>query len=91
MYLIDQQIKKENLEVDLGILNDENILIIVTDNQNIIEDIFNSKVIKNCAKVIVFVQISKRFGKVFYSRYVNSCTVLDNFRKSGKLMSYSIV
>ena len=34
MNLIDQQIKRENLEVDLGILHDENILIILTLNQN---------------------------------------------------------
>ena len=72
MNLIDQQIKRENLEVDLGILHDENILIIQTNNQKVIEDIFDSKVIKNCVKVIVFVQISKRFGKIFYSRYVKS-------------------
>ena len=65
---MDKQIKRENLEVDLGILHDENILIILTNNQRVIKSIFASKVIKNCAKVIVFVQISKRFGKVFYSR-----------------------
>ena len=69
MNVLDKQIKRENLEVDLGILKDENILIILVGDQDNIEPIFNYKVIKNHPKVIVYKTITTRYGKIFYHRY----------------------
>ena len=61
---------REILDVELGILGDENILITVTDDEDSIfkEDIFSLKIIKDHPQFFAYIRKSKRFGKIWYSR-----------------------